>query len=131
MESAAVSGMAKCSSSAILPCMVAPQASRPALHRRINLNMGFACCARAPAAWLPSLARFSRLCGWTSFAVSSRGSGGTRPGCRDDELATRLHAGDLAADEPVSARLGAAVARHLFHRDLPHRRSLDYRDGVF
>ena len=62
-------------------------------------------------------------------------SGHRRDSCRQecdkvDEYAPELHAGIAAADRPVPARAGGAVARHLCRHDLPHRHRLHRRHGL-
>ena len=63
-----------------------------------------------------------------SFAVPFRGSESVARMRRADEHPPELHAGVAAADGPLPARLGGAVARHVLRRDLPDRRRPDRGD---
>src|SRR5580692_952786 len=115
--------MAKCSSSAILPCMLSPFA---ALDRRryVNLNMLLPrFCAGKIARGRPGMVLAIPL---AEPLVPFRGKGDDDS--RADEHPPELHAGIAAADQPAPARPGRALARHLLGRDLPDRRGADRVD---
>src|SRR5271169_4590707 len=122
--------MAKCSSSAILPCMVSPQpAAAAAGHTPINLNT-----ADDDAMSLsPRLARaldmlFGMLLEMQRHELSrchtSRRRAFTmrqqRSGCAD-EPTTQSYFGVARTDRAHASQLHAAVARHIFHLDLSHK----------
>src|SRR4029077_17203474 len=115
-ESASVSGMAKCSSSAILPCMLSPSAALDR-RRRVNLNMLLPRFLRRENRAWPSWHGFGHPLGGAPCLVPFRGKGDDDS--RADEHPPELHAGIAAADQPGPARLGRALARHLLGRDLP------------
>jgi hypothetical protein len=82
---------------------------------------------RENRAW-PSWHGFGHSLGGAPCLVPFRGKGDDDS--RADEHPPELHAGIAAADQPGSAQLGRARARHLLGRDLPDRRGADCRDVV-
>src|ERR1700692_4014341 len=123
MESAAVSGMAKCSSSAILPCMVPPlrRFETPAGRASISILIRAADALRHAFHIAGTLLATS-----PPECAPCPNSGQTAP-ClsrdrrkrqtRTDEHAPELHAGSAAANRPDAAHVVGAVARDVLRRD--------------